>query len=99
MGLALYFRPEAPVKVRPAGGDPRGGVWAARHRRGRRASPEDVSQRSGGEIRADPHKGLPPFRLLQVPLVTLFFTKIWNLYSNILILYRTFSSASVFCTI
>jgi hypothetical protein len=32
LGLALYFRPEAPVEVRPDGGDPRGGVWAARHR-------------------------------------------------------------------
>ena len=89
MGLSLYFRPEAPVEVRPAGGDPRGGVWAARHRRGGRAPPGDLSQVSGGELRADPHKRLPPFRLLQVPLVTLFLTKIWNLYSNILILYRT----------
>ena len=99
MGLTLYFMPEAPVQIGPAGADPGGEIRLAHHRRGGRAPPGDLSQRSGGDPCSDPHKHLPPFRLLQVPLVTLFFTKIWNLYSNILILNRTFSSASVFCTI
>ncbi len=99
MGLTLYFMPEAPVQIGPASADPGGEIRRAHYRRGRRAPPEDLSQRSREDPRSDPHKRLPPFRLLQVPLDTLFFTKIWNLYSNILILNRTFSSASVFCTI